>query len=141
MYSGYCLTGTASVDLLSFKLGLGKIDPLSIILRRDCTSVSLERIIHVFSVFIYTKQNKIISLPVNFSLHWASSSHFLPSTNLCCGQPRPLYSIFRHLGPINSLPEGNARCSLGSPPILCTESCTASQSVVEGGRAGGCIGV
>lgn len=24
MYSGYCLTGTASVDLLSFKLGLGK---------------------------------------------------------------------------------------------------------------------
>lgn len=58
MYSGSCLTGTASVDLRSFTLGFRKMDPLFVILGRDCTSVSLERIIHVFSVFFLTKQNK-----------------------------------------------------------------------------------
>lgn len=41
----------------------------------------------------------------------------------------------------NSPPELNARCLLGGPPILCTESRAAPQSVVERGRAGGCISV
>lgn len=41
---------------------------MSVPLGRDCTSVSLERIINVFSVFSLTKskKKKKISLPVNF---------------------------------------------------------------------------
>lgn len=71
LFGWYSLGGSAVLNT-----GFREIDPLCIILGQDCTSVSVERVINVFSVFFKTKT---IKSPSPCKLPPRSS----PSTALC----------------------------------------------------------